>query len=60
MATTHLEFNQETEGLEVAKAFASGIQGKAILVTGVNRGGIGFETARAFVSILAVNRSNIS
>ena len=48
--TTHSEFNQETEGLEVAKAFAGQINGKKILVTGVNRGGIGFSTSLAFVS----------
>jgi hypothetical protein len=48
--TTNSEFNQETEGLEVAKAFAGQISGKTILVTGVNRGGIGFSTSLAFVS----------
>jgi hypothetical protein len=48
--TTYSEFNQETEGLEVAKAFAGQISGKTILVTGVNRGGIGFSTSLAFVS----------
>ncbi|KAE8370607.1 NAD(P)-binding protein [Aspergillus caelatus] len=48
--TTYSEFNQETEALQVAEAFASGIRGKTIIVTGVNRGGIGFSTAQAFAS----------
>jgi hypothetical protein len=48
--TTHTGFNDKTEGTEVAKAFAGVIHGKTILVTGVNRGGIGFTTAEAFVS----------
>ncbi|XXG96440.1 hypothetical protein Hte_002723 [Hypoxylon texense] len=49
-ATTHPEFNDSTEALDVAKAFADNIRGKTILVTGVNRGGIGFATAQAFAS----------
>lgn len=49
-ATTHSEFNANTEGLEVVKAFASQIRGKSVIVTGVNRGGIGFATAQALVS----------
>jgi hypothetical protein len=48
--TTHPEFNGDTEGLEVAQAFGNAIRGKSILVTGVNRGGIGFTTAQAFVN----------
>lgn len=47
--TTHPELNENTEALEVAAAFDSGIRGKTVLVTGVNRGGIGFSTAHAFV-----------
>jgi hypothetical protein len=54
-ATTHPEFNEATEGLEVAKAFAEAIRGKSILVTGVNRGGIGFTTAEAFVSSSSIS-----
>lgn len=50
-STTHAEFNAKTENLEVAKAFASEIQGKTIIVTGVNRGGIGFTTAQGFVRL---------
>jgi hypothetical protein len=48
-ATTHPEYNDQTEALEVAKAFASGINGKTVIVTGVNKNGIGFSTAEAFV-----------
>ncbi|EXJ55357.1 hypothetical protein A1O7_08284 [Cladophialophora yegresii CBS 114405] len=49
-ATTHPEFNAETEALDVAKAFPDAIRGKTILVTGVNLKGIGFATAQAFAS----------
>jgi hypothetical protein len=48
-ATTHPEFHADTEGLEVARAFPKAIQGKTILVTGVNLAGIGFATSQAFV-----------
>ncbi|KAF4966369.1 hypothetical protein FSARC_5939 [Fusarium sarcochroum] len=48
--TTHADFGAHTEAIEVARAFAGGIRGKTILVTGVNRGGIGFSTAHAFSS----------
>ncbi|KAI5860070.1 NAD(P)-binding protein [Durotheca rogersii] len=50
MPTTHPEFNEKTEALDVAKAFADQIRGRTVLVTGVNRGGIGFTTAQAFAS----------
>ncbi|KAF5005530.1 hypothetical protein FDECE_8023 [Fusarium decemcellulare] len=49
-ATTHPEFDMNTEGVDVAKAFADGLRGKTILVTGVNRGGIGFSTSHALAS----------
>lgn len=49
-ATTHPEFDTNTEGLEVAKAFSAGIRDKTVIVTGVNRGGIGFSTCQALVS----------
>ncbi|KAJ9145360.1 putative Short-chain dehydrogenase [Pleurostoma richardsiae] len=49
-ATSHPEFNAQTEALEVAKAFPDAIRGKTVVVTGVNRGGIGFTTAEAFAS----------
>ncbi|KIX03384.1 uncharacterized protein Z518_06936 [Rhinocladiella mackenziei CBS 650.93] len=48
--TTHPEYNENTEALDVAKAFPEAIRGKAIIVTGVNRKGIGFTTAQAFAS----------
>ena len=48
-ATTHPEFHADTESLEVAKAFPQSIRGKSIVVTGVNREGIGFTTSQAFV-----------
>lgn len=47
--TTYSAFDEKTEGLEVAEAFASNIHGKSIIITGVNRGGIGFSTAQALV-----------
>uniref|UniRef100_A0A8H7KF29 Ketoreductase (KR) domain-containing protein n=1 Tax=Bionectria ochroleuca TaxID=29856 RepID=A0A8H7KF29_BIOOC len=51
MATmTHPEFNANTEGIEVAKAFADSVRGKTIIVSGVNRNGIGFTTAQALAS----------
>jgi len=49
-STTYPEFGQKTEGLEVAEKFAGEIRGKTILVTGVNLGGIGFTTSKAFAS----------
>lgn len=49
-ATTHPEFNENTEALDVAKAFPEAIRGKTVIVTGVNRAGIGFTTAQAFAS----------
>lgn len=52
-ATTYSSFNQKIESFEVAKSFAEEIRGKTILVTGVNRGGIGFSTSKAFVSTIA-------
>lgn len=64
-ATTHSEFNDKTEGLEVAQAFAENIHGKTIVITGVNRNGIGYAAAESFVSalcrtqLLSVQRSNV-
>lgn len=48
-ATTNPHFDENTEADEVAKAFASGVHGKTILITGVNLKGIGFAAAAAFV-----------
>jgi NAD(P)-dependent dehydrogenase (short-subunit alcohol dehydrogenase family) len=50
VTTTHPEWNEKTEGLEVAAAFPDSIKGKNVLVTGVNKGGIGYTTAQAFAS----------
>jgi hypothetical protein len=47
---THSKYGEKTEALEVAAAFPSAIRGKTILVTGINRSGIGFTTVEAFVS----------
>ncbi|EXA35835.1 hypothetical protein NW761_005342 [Fusarium oxysporum] len=49
-ATTFSQFNGDTEGLEVAQAFSEQVSGKVVLVTGVNRGGIGYSTAEALAS----------
>lgn len=49
-ATTYSEFNEKTEASQVAKAFAGEVKGKTILITGGNRGGLGFATAQALVS----------
>ncbi|KAL2060206.1 hypothetical protein VTL71DRAFT_9601 [Oculimacula yallundae] len=53
--TTYADFDGKTEALEVAKAFADSVRGKNILVTGVNRGGVGFTTAQAFASQAPAN-----
>ncbi|KAJ5259616.1 hypothetical protein N7478_012597 [Penicillium angulare] len=51
-STTYADFNETTEGIDVAKSFSDRISGKTILVTGVNLGGVGFSTAQAFASQL--------
>ncbi|KAI9151514.1 oxidoreductase [Paramyrothecium foliicola] len=48
--TTYADFGYDTEGLQVAQAFEDQIRGRTVVVTGVNRGGIGFSTAEAFAS----------
>lgn len=53
-AASHPEYNDKTEALEVASAFADEIRGKTVIITGVNPGGIGFSTAEAFVSPLCL------
>ncbi|KAF5979004.1 hypothetical protein FBULB1_5905 [Fusarium bulbicola] len=47
-STTHTDFGANTEAIEVVKAFSNSIRGKIVLITGVNRGGIGFATAQGF------------
>lgn len=49
-STTHPEYNSFTDGLTVAAAFGSSIKGRTILITGVNKLGIGYTTAGAFAS----------
>ncbi|KAL2135004.1 hypothetical protein VTI74DRAFT_10139 [Chaetomium olivicolor] len=49
-STSHPEFNDQTEALEVAQAFSDSIRGKTVVITGVNPLGIGFTTAEAFAS----------
>ncbi|KAJ5088899.1 hypothetical protein N7456_012515 [Penicillium angulare] len=49
-STTFTDFNATTESLDVAKLFSDRISGRTILITGVNLGGVGFSTARAFAS----------
>ncbi|EXJ64563.1 hypothetical protein A1O7_00899 [Cladophialophora yegresii CBS 114405] len=44
------DFGFETEGLAVAAAFPSSIKDRTILITGVNRKGIGYTTAESFAS----------
>ena len=53
-STTYHDFHAHTEALEVAKAFASGIKDRIIIITGVNVQGIGYTTAQAFVSSLCL------
>lgn len=65
MATTAFEeFGATTEGLHVAEMFSSRVHGKTVMVTGVNLGGIGFATSRAFVGVTrdpqSINRTNFS
>lgn len=47
---TRTDFKLETEGTEVATAFPSSIHNKTIIITGVNRGGIGGATAKALAT----------
>lgn len=48
-SVTHAEFGANTEGVEVTRAFADGVHGKTILVTGGNKNGLGFSAAHALV-----------
>ncbi|KAK5098489.1 hypothetical protein LTR70_002702 [Exophiala xenobiotica] len=49
-STTHSDFDKATEASDVAAAFPQAIKDRTILVTGVNRQGIGYTTAEAFAS----------
>lgn len=48
--TTSSQFGANTEAVEVAAAFPDAIKGRTILITGVNKAGLGYATAEAFVS----------
>ena len=54
-STTHQDFGANTEALEVAKVFADSVRGKTVIITGVNRKGIGYTTAEAFVSLMLIS-----
>ncbi|EXJ81521.1 hypothetical protein A1O1_07585 [Capronia coronata CBS 617.96] len=49
-SVTHSEFDGKTDASTVATAFASGIKDRTIVITGVNKRGIGFATAQALAS----------
>ena len=49
-AATNLDFGAATEAITVAVTFASSIKDRTILITGVNKLGIGYTTAQAFAS----------
>jgi short-subunit dehydrogenase len=46
MTTSLPEFGFATTAEEVASALSSQIAGKTVLITGISKGGLGFETAR--------------
>lgn len=50
MPTTNPQFGLTTTGTEVAAAFPEAIKDRTILITGVNRTGIGYAIAEAFAS----------
>ena len=49
-STTNPDFVHATEALDVAAVFPASIKDRTILITGVNKLGIGFTTAQAFAS----------
>ena len=49
-STTHTNFDRSTRAIEVAAAFPQAIKDRTILITGVNKLGIGYTTAEAFAS----------
>jgi hypothetical protein len=48
---TNATFGAATTAKEVAASYSDGIAGKTILITGVNKDGLGYATAEAFVSL---------
>jgi NAD(P)-dependent dehydrogenase (short-subunit alcohol dehydrogenase family) len=49
-STSHSEFGASTDGLNVAAAFPASIKGRSILITGINKLGLGYTAAEAFAS----------
>jgi hypothetical protein len=49
-STTNPNFDKNTEAVEVAAAFPEAIKDKTILITGVNRKGVGYAIAEAFAT----------
>jgi NAD(P)-dependent dehydrogenase (short-subunit alcohol dehydrogenase family) len=49
-STTHSNFDKHSEALDVAATFPQSIKDRTILVTGVNKKGIGYTTIEAFAS----------
>jgi len=49
-STTHADFDKSTDAIQVAAAFPQAIKDRTILITGVNKQGIGYATAEAFAS----------
>lgn len=47
-ATTQHDFDKNTEAFTVSAAFPKAIKGRTVLITGVNKLGIGFATVQAF------------
>lgn len=50
VSTSHHEFGAQTTATEVAVAFSEQARSRTILITGVNKLGIGYATAAAFAS----------
>ena len=49
-STSHATFDARTSATEVATAFSSSIRSRTILITGVNKLGLGYAAASAFAS----------
>lgn len=49
-STTHADFGFATDGVTVAARFSDLIKGRTILITGVNKQGLGYTIAEAFAS----------
>ena len=49
-STSHSNFDKNTEAPDVAAAFPQAIKDRTILITGVNKQGIGYTTAEAFAT----------